>query len=382
MAVEIRKLEPAFWVSAQLRPADMGELAQAGVKTVVNNRPDGEEPGQPTDHELQAAAEAAGLAYVSIPFRGMNAQPAQVRTLAELVSGSPGPILGFCQSGFRSAVLWAGASMGLGHSFEEVAGSAAGAGYDLRKRQNVVRSLAAALRPSGEADHKAGKFGYWPQIAFLLALFAAYFFITPFKIEIDRLIFLFAMADVSALRGFVESMGAWAPLTSIALFVFQAVIAPLPAFLITFANAALFGWAYGALLSWSGAMLGAIVCYGLARWLGHALVARFVPSASLARFEAYTDRYGAWAVFVARLLPFISFDFVSYAAGLARIRFWRFLLATGVGQLPATIVYSLAGDFAAVNLGLLAGGIAFTFVVAAIIAASAGFFGRKKHELA
>lgn len=382
MAVEIRELEPAFWVSAQLHPADMVELAQAGVKTVVNNRPDGEEPSQPTDRELQAAAEAVGLAYVSIAFRGMNAKPAQVRALAELVSASPGPILGFCQSGFRSAVLWAGVGMGLGRSFEDVAARAGAAGYDLGKRQSTVQSLAAALRPFDEKDHKATKFGYWPQVAFLLALFVAYFFITPFKIEIDRLIFLFAMADVSALRGFVESMGPWAPLTSIALFVFQAVIAPLPAFLITFANAALFGWAYGALLSWSGAMLGAIVCYGLARWLGHSLVERFVPAASLARFEAYTDRYGAWAVFIARLLPFVSFDFVSYAAGLARVRFWRFLLATGVGQLPATIAYSLAGDFAAVNLGLLAGGIAFTFVVATIITASAGFLRRRKHELA
>ncbi|RUM98483.1 TIGR01244 family phosphatase [Pseudaminobacter arsenicus] len=382
MSVEIRELDPAFWVSAQLGAADMAELAKAGVTTVVNNRPDGEAQGQPTDEELRAAAETAGLAYVSIAFRGMNAKPAQVRALAEVISGSRGPVLGFCQSGFRSAMLWAAAGVRRGRSFEDVSARAAAAGYDLSKKRGTVEALAAALGPSGAPKGKMATFGYWPQIAFLLTLLAAYLFITPVRIEIDRLVFLFAMADVSALRGFVESMGPWAPLTSIALFIFQAVIAPLPAFLVTFANAALFGWVYGALLSWSGATLGAIACYGLARWLGHSLIERFVPGASLARFEAHTDRYGAWAVFIARLLPFVSFDFVSYAAGLVRVPFWRFLLATGIGQMPATIVYSLAGDFAAVNLGLLAGGIAFTFVVAAFIAASAGFARRRKPEQA
>lgn len=129
-------------------------------------------------------------------------------------------------------------------------------------------------------------------------------------------------------------------------------------------------------------MLGAVTCYGLARWFGHSLVERFVPATSLRRFETCSERYGTWTILVARLLPFISFDLVSYAAGLARIRFWRFVLATGVGQLPATIVYSLAGDFAAVNLGLLAGAIAFTFIAATIIATSAGFFRRRKHGMA
>jgi uncharacterized protein (TIGR01244 family) len=382
MAADIRELDPRFWVCAQLHPADMAELAKAGVGMVINNRPDGEEPGQPTDQQLRVAAQAANLSYVAMPFRGMKATPEQVRQLAELVSSSSAPLLAFCQSGTRSAVLWAAAGVGLGRSFEEVAERAATAGYELGNRRTAVEALAAVLRPSISDDRKAVTFGYWPQIAFLLALAAAYLLIPPVRIEIDRLIFIFAMADVSALRGFVESMGLWAPLASLGLFVFQSVIAPLPAFLVTFANAALFGWVYGALLSWSGAMLGAIVCYGLARWLGHSLVAKFVPMASLARFESYTDRYGTWAVLVARLLPFISFDLVSYAAGVARIRFWRFVLATGVGQLPATIIYSLAGDFAAVNLGLLAGAIAFTFIAATIVAASAAFYRGRKHELA
>lgn len=167
------------------------------------------------------------------------------------------------------------------------------------------------------------------------------------------------MADIHAVRGWVESAGAWAPAISIFIMVFQAVLAPLPAVAVTFANAAIFGWVWGAAISWTGAMLGAVVCYWLAIGLGRSLVERYAPMSVVTRLDEASDRYGLWAVFLARLMPFISFDAVSYAAGLLRLRFWRFLLATGLGQLPATIVYSMAGDFLAVDAGLLLGAILF-----------------------
>jgi uncharacterized membrane protein YdjX (TVP38/TMEM64 family) len=140
------------------------------------------------------------------------------------------------------------------------------------------------------------------------------------------------------------------------------VLAPLPAFVVTFANAALFGWVFGAVLSWTGAMLGAMLCYWLAWWYGRDLVERVAPQGTLRQFDALTESWGMWAVFVARLLPFVPFDPVSYAAGLARLGFVRFLIATGIGQLPATIVYSLAGDLLAVDKRLLVGAIALVFV--------------------
>lgn len=170
--VEIRKLEPQFWVSAQLGPDDMAELAKAGVTTVVNNRPDGEAPDQPRDRDLQEAAQAAGLVYRSIAFRGMDARPEQARALAELVSASAGPVLAFCQSGMRSTVLWAGMKMGLGGSFDEVAAPAAAAGYDLGKRRSVVQSLAGTPAPSTGRAAWTRAFFYWPHVVVLLTLLA------------------------------------------------------------------------------------------------------------------------------------------------------------------------------------------------------------------
>ncbi len=200
------------------------------------------------------------------------------------------------------------------------------------------------------------------KILVLAAVLGAYLFIPDVHNNVNRLAFLLSMVDVYAVRGYVESAGSWAPLVSIGLMVFQAVLAPLPAFVVTFANAALFGWVFGAVLSWTGAMLGAMLCYWLAWWYGRDLVERVAPQRTLRQFDELTRRWGMWAVFVARLLPFVPFDPVSYAAGLARLGFVRFVIATGVGQLPATIVYSMAGDLLAVDKRLLVGAIALVFV--------------------
>jgi len=201
----------------------------------------------------------------------------------------------------------------------------------------------------------------------LVALVGAYLFLPAVRQGVDQLIFVLSMVEVSALRGYVQSTGAWAPLVSIAVMVFQAVLAPLPAFVVTFANAALFGWAWGAVLSWSGAMLGAALCFGLARWYGRGLVERLTPTGTLSRFDVLSERWGSWTVLVARLLPFVPFDPISYAAGLTRMRFARFLIATGAGQLPATVVYSLAGDLLAVNMHWLIGAIALMFLVSGLV---------------
>ncbi|HET7824154.1 MAG TPA: TVP38/TMEM64 family protein [Anaeromyxobacter sp.] len=150
---------------------------------------------------------------------------------------------------------------------------------------------------------------------------------------------------VDAFRDYVRGFGAWAPLASAALMVLQAVVAPLPAFVVTFANGLLFGWVRGALLSWSSAMVGAALCFWIARALGRPAVERLVGGAAvIERADRFFARHGDRAILVARLLPFVPFDAVSYGAGLTSTGFWAFLLATGIGQIPATLVYSYLGE--------------------------------------
>jgi uncharacterized membrane protein YdjX (TVP38/TMEM64 family) len=175
---------------------------------------------------------------------------------------------------------------------------------------------------------------------------------------------------VEAFRTYVLGYGAWAPLVSAALMVLQSVVAPLPAFVITFANGLLFGWAWGSALSWSSAMAGAAICFWIARALGRPAVERLLGhAAGLDAADRFFVRHGARAVLLARLLPFVPFDPVSYCAGLTSTGFRPFLVATGLGQLPATLLYSWLGERASGSMTVLLR--AFS-VVAALLVASRG----------
>ncbi len=158
-----------------------------------------------------------------------------------------------------------------------------------------------------------------------------------------------ASADLDKVANYIRSFGGYAVAFSFCLMVFSSLIAPLPAFLITLSNAAIFGWWQGAILSWSSAMVGAALCFGISRVLGRDVVERFAGKGALASVEGYFEKYGTKTVLICRLLPFVSFDTVSYFAGLTPLKFIPFFIATGIGQTPATIVYSYVG-------GMLTGG--------------------------
>lgn len=200
-----------------------------------------------------------------------------------------------------------------------------------------------------ELEEKKSHLGKIIIIAFFLVAGLVYLVSSPVQATVKQIVAMFATGDFEVIGDFIARYGIYAALISILLMIMQAIVAPLPAFLITFANANLFGWVLGAILSWSGAMLGAILCFWIARILGRDVVERLTSKAGLAQIDGFFDKYGSHSVLIARLLPFISFDIVSYAAGLTSMRFWPFVIATGIGQLPATIVYSYVG-------GMLTGG--------------------------
>ncbi|WP_260864632.1 TVP38/TMEM64 family protein [Citrobacter sp. Marseille-Q6884] len=196
-------------------------------------------------------------------------------------------------------------------------------------------------------------------IVLLLLALLAWAWIPAVGDFLHRSLAAFATVDQHALEDFIRSWGTQAAVVSFFLMILQAIIAPLPAFLITFANASLFGAFWGGVLSWSSAMAGAALCFFIARVFGRSAVEKLTGKTVLKSMDAFFDRYGKHTILVCRLLPFVPFDPVSYAAGLTSIRFRHFFLATGLGQLPATIVYSWAGS-------LLTGG-TFWFVTGLFI---------------
>ena len=211
-------------------------------------------------------------------------------------------------------------------------------------------------------DVRGGGVARWirPAVTVLLlgALGAAYLLSGTFRGEVNRASGVLTSGDASALRDYILSYGAWAPVVSTALMVLQALAAFVPSFLLGFANGLAFGPLWGGLLSIASAALAAAISFGIARAVGRTAAEALVGRRSLGAADRWFARYGAYAVLVARLIPVISFDAVSYAAGLTRMKFWRFLLATTAGMTPASFVYAYIGDHAPgnVNLFLVASG--------------------------
>ncbi len=131
------ELASGIHVSSQLTPDAIAAAKAAGIRTIINNRPDGEEAGQPASAALEAAARAHGLAYRHIPVTPGNISDAQVDAFRDALEACPKPALAFCKSGMRAASLW-GLSQAGTRTTGDIVRRAAACGYDLA-------SLAARL---------------------------------------------------------------------------------------------------------------------------------------------------------------------------------------------------------------------------------------------
>lgn len=166
-----------------------------------------------------------------------------------------------------------------------------------------------------------------------------------YRNDINNIFEILSSGTVDDLVLLIQSWGIGAPIVSILLMVLQAYIAPIPSFLITGANGLVFGTIGGIIISWIGGMLGAMGTFYLARLLGEEFVKKFVQGNSLIeKVDEISQKHGTKVVFIGRLLPFISFDFLSYAAGLSTMKPWRFFLATAIGMIPGTTAYVILGN--------------------------------------
>ena len=110
MPLQLKPLTDDFLTAPQLAPADMAELARAGIRSVINNRPDYEAgPGQPTSAAIAQAAREAGLTYAFQPVLSHLITEQDVERAAELIAALPKPIVAFCRSGARSGKLYTAA---------------------------------------------------------------------------------------------------------------------------------------------------------------------------------------------------------------------------------------------------------------------------------
>lgn len=134
-----RQLDDKTLVNGQIAPEDIAALKEAGVTLIVNNRPDGEDEGQPTSASIEAAAIAAGVEYRHVPIaRGMG--PSDVEAMRDAIHATgDGKMFAFCRSGNRSVLAWAIARSEDGASREELEKCVEGAGYSLGAVAHLLR---------------------------------------------------------------------------------------------------------------------------------------------------------------------------------------------------------------------------------------------------
>ena len=138
----IRHINESISVAPQIAVEHVAEIAAAGYKTIVNNRPDDEDAGQPSGNAIRAAAEAAGLKYVAIPVTHAGFSHPQIDAMTQALTDSDGPVLAYCRSGTRSCNLWALAAAKAGRNPNLLLAQAEDAGYDLRGIRPMLDALA------------------------------------------------------------------------------------------------------------------------------------------------------------------------------------------------------------------------------------------------
>ncbi|MCB2089001.1 MAG: TIGR01244 family sulfur transferase [Sphingomonadaceae bacterium] len=141
---DFRRLSDSVMASPQISLADLQQAYADGVRLVINNRPDGEDPGQLPGAEVEAAAHAAGMDYVAIPITRSGFSGPQIQAMADALASSSGPVLAYCRSGTRSTLLWALAQASSGVDPEELSMAAAQAGYDVAPVRAMMDILAGA----------------------------------------------------------------------------------------------------------------------------------------------------------------------------------------------------------------------------------------------
>ncbi len=164
--------------------------------------------------------------------------------------------------------------------------------------------------------------------------------------------------EPDAIRGWLEAAGPAAPLLFMAVMASAIVVSPIPTLPLDIAAGTFFGPLLGTVYAVTGALLGSVISFAIARFLGRDAVAKLLGG-HISFCETCSNHLLFGVVLVSRLVPVVSFDLVSYGAGLTRMSVGAFALATGIGMIPLTYLYVAFGAAVvarpelAIGLGLL-----------------------------
>lgn len=184
----------------------------------------------------------------------------------------------------------------------------------------------------------------WIYVVVTISLINVYCFNSEIRENINYILILLKQFKLDELKEYIVSFGVIGPIISICILILQCMIAPLPLSIIVFANSYVYGWQVGSIISCIGTLIGSCISFFISRIYGRPIAEKFVSSRILDLCDRVFNKYGKKIVYASRLLPFISFDGFSYAAGLTKMSFKYFFWATAIGQIPIIVTLSLLGS--------------------------------------
>lgn len=185
-------------------------------------------------------------------------------------------------------------------------------------------------------------------------LLGLYLLLPGFRSFVGEAWGVLASRDQSRIEAWIRGFGVWSLAVIGGILVVQPFLFVVPSTLMMLVAVLAYGPLWGGLLAWSGSMLAAVLAYGVGRALGPVTVDRLLGHSTEQTVEGYVKRYGVAAIIIARVSPVFSTDAISLVAGLVKMPFIRYVLATGAGFLPlALLIAFLGADFARLESGLL-----------------------------
>ena len=208
-------------------------------------------------------------------------------------------------------------------------------------RTEPVTSAPETAAPEKRAWYDLGFTFTLRQAWILLALLA---FGVAVSYAFDWVIARFVRLDEQRIVDWIEGFGALGPLAYILILASTIIFTPLPSVVVNIAGGLAFGLVLGTIYTMIGGLLGATVNFYVARWLGRGFVERRLGQQAMGQIDALAERMGAKLVFLTRLIPLFNFDWVSYAAGLTRISYKTYMIASALGMLAPVIGIVYVGD--------------------------------------
>ena len=175
-------------------------------------------------------------------------------------------------------------------------------------------------------------------------LVVAYFAWPAFQEHVNEAYDVLTSGDRARIEEWVGQFGPWGPVAVVLTMVLQMFLIVIPSWGLMIVNVLAFGPVGGALLSVAGIAAASSLGYFIGHHLHETTIDHIVGAKTSRKMEGYVDDYGLWAVFVARLAPFLSNDAISFIGGLVQMGYWKFLGATLAGIAPLTVLIAALGN--------------------------------------